>query len=78
MKIDKDALKESVIDTSIGLPINWLFAYLTLLLLYLFNITDLLMISIAQVTVLTILAIIRKYYVRVYFGGKNESTKLRN
>ena len=53
MKIDKDALKESVIDTSIALPINWLFAYLTLLLLYLFKITDLLMISIAQVTVLT-------------------------
>ena len=78
MKIDKDALKESVVDTSIALPINWLFAYLTLLLLYLFNITDLFMISIAQVTVLTILAIIRKYYVRVYFGGKNESTKLRN
>ena len=78
MKIDKDALKESVVDTSIALPINWLFAYLTLLLLYLFNITDLLMISIAQVTVLTILAIIRKYYVRVYFGGKNESTKPRN
>tara|TARA_S200002703_G_scaffold151370_2_gene150674 strand:+ start:1970 stop:2206 length:237 start_codon:yes stop_codon:yes gene_type:complete len=78
MKIDKDALKESIIDTSIGLPINWLFAYLTLLLLYLFDITDILIISIAQVTVLTILAIIRKYCVRVYFGGKNESTKLRN
>ena len=70
-------MKEAIIDTTIGLPINWFFAYITIVVLMLFGINSALMISIAQVVVLTILALIRKYLVRIYFkqGEDYEDTK---
>tara|TARA_R100000773_G_C4219090_1_gene117628 strand:- start:588 stop:830 length:243 start_codon:yes stop_codon:yes gene_type:complete len=80
MKINKKALKEAVFDTALGLPINWFFAYIVILVLMLFGINSAFLISIAQVVVLTVLALIRKYMVRIYFkeGDEHENTKLRN
>ena len=70
MKINKKALHESIVDTGIGLPLNWIFAYLVLLMLNVFGVKDLLIISLTQVAVLTVIAIRRKYCVRVYYGSK--------
>jgi hypothetical protein len=68
---DKRALKESVSDTAIAIPLNvflnWVF--LTVFLAWGMSAFQ---ISIALTVVFTILAIIRKYYVRVWFK-KNES-----
>tara|TARA_X000001388_G_scaffold77263_1_gene77294 strand:+ start:1578 stop:1814 length:237 start_codon:yes stop_codon:yes gene_type:complete len=77
MKINKKAMKEAIFDTALGLPINWFFAYITIVVLMLFGINSALAISIAQVVVLTILALIRKYLVRIYFkqGDDYEDTK---
>tara|TARA_R100001224_G_C3949735_1_gene125271 strand:- start:296 stop:532 length:237 start_codon:yes stop_codon:yes gene_type:complete len=77
MKINKKAAKEAIFDTVLGLPINWFFAYITIVVLMLFGINSALAISIAQVVVLTILALIRKYLVRIYFkqGDDYEDTK---
>jgi ABC-type bacteriocin/lantibiotic exporter with double-glycine peptidase domain len=70
-------MREAIFDTALGLPINWFFAYITIVVLMLFGINSALMISIAQVVVLTILALIRKYLVRIYFkqGEDYEDTK---
>ena len=80
MKINKKAMRESIFDTALGLPINWFFAYITIVVLMLFEINSAFVISIVQVVVLTILAIIRKYLVRIYFkqGDAYENTKSRD
>ena len=77
MKINKKAMKEAIFDTALGLPINWFFAYITIVVLMLFGVNSAFYISVAQVIVLTILALIRKYLVRIYFreGENYEDTK---
>jgi|TARA_Y100000114_G_scaffold110850_1_gene104563 ABC-type bacteriocin/lantibiotic exporter with double-glycine peptidase domain len=77
MKINKKAMKEAIFDTALGLPINWFFAYITIVVLMLFGVNSAFYISVAQVVVLTILALIRKYLVRIYFreGEDYEDTK---
>ena len=77
MKINKKAMKEAIFDTALGLPINWFFAYITIVVLMLFGVYSAFYISVAQVIVLTILALIRKYLVRIYFreGEDYEDTK---
>lgn len=77
MKIDKKALEEATLDTFIGLPINfclsWFIAYVVLSL----GIYNALIISLCQVVVLTIFAIIRKYIIRIKYkkGEKNVRRK---
>jgi ABC-type bacteriocin/lantibiotic exporter with double-glycine peptidase domain len=70
-------MKEAIFDTALGLPINWFFAYITIVVLMLFGVNSAFYISVAQVVVLTILALIRKYLVRIYFreGEDYEDTK---
>ena len=70
-------MKEAIFDTALGLPINWFFAYITIVVLMLFGVNSAFYISVAQVIVLTILALIRKYLVRIYFreGEDYEDTK---
>ena len=77
MKNNKKAMKEAIFDTALGLPINWFFAYITIVVLMLFGVNSAFYISVAQVVVLTILALIRKYLVRIYFreGEDYEDTK---
>ena len=77
MKINKKAMREAIFDTALGLPINWFFAYITIVVLMLFGVNSAFYISVAQVVVLTILALIRKYLVRIYFreGEDYEDTK---
>ena len=66
-KLDKASLKESMIDTSIALPIAWGMSYLTLILMYAFNISDAFIISLLQTIVLTVVSILRKYIIRTRF-----------
>ena len=66
-KLDKASLKESMIDTSIALPIAWGMSYLTLIFLYTLNISDAFIISLLQTIVLTIVSVLRKYIIRTKF-----------
>ena len=74
-KIDKKTLKESMADTAIAMPIAWVLSYTTLALMLTMGIVNALYISIVQTLVLTIVSVIRKYYVRIFFK-KNEILKM--
>lgn len=77
MQIDKASLKESVIDTSLALIINF---PLNMLLLYIANRTflpnleteqeEIFWTSVFLTIVFTLVAITRKYFVRGYFKAK--------
>lgn len=75
MKIDKLALKESVVDTLIGAVFNFPLSWLTITLVLLFTQNSFLL-SLSQLIVLSIIAIIRRYYVRVYFDKQNKRNGL--
>jgi len=72
IKIDKAAMKEAVVDTLTGtlinLPLVWLVLFLLLMVTH-----NSFLISLAQASVLTVVAIVRKYYIRVWFkkNGKD-------
>ena len=71
-KLDKEAMKEAVVDTLTGtlinLPLVWLVLFLLLMVTH-----NSFLISLAQASVLTVVAIVRKYYIRVWFkkNGKD-------
>jgi len=75
MKIDKLALKESIVDTLIGAVFNFPLSWLTITLVLLFTQNSFLL-SLSQLIVLSIIAIIRRYYVRVYFDKQNKRNGL--
>jgi|TARA_E500000178_G_C16459979_1_gene503947 hypothetical protein len=69
MKIDKDALKESVTDTILGAAFNFPLSWATIAVTLVFT-QDALTITVIQLMVLTFAAIIRRYYTRLYFKNK--------
>jgi len=75
MKIDRPALKEAVFDTLLGAVFNFPLSWLTITLVLLFTQNSFL-ISFSQLIVLSIIAIIRRYYVRVYFDKQNKRNGL--
>lgn len=72
MKIDKDALKESVTDTILGAAFNFPLSWATIAVTLVFT-QDALTITVIQLMVLTFAAIIRRYYTRLYFKNKDDS-----
>ncbi len=72
MKIDKDALKESVTDTILGAAFNFPLSWATIAITLVFT-QDALTITVIQLMVLTFAAIIRRYYTRLYFKNKDDS-----
>ena len=72
-KVDKDALRESVTDTILGAAFNFPLSRLTIAVLLMFT-TNALTITVVQLIVLTIAAIIRRYYTRLYFKNKEGET----
>lgn len=66
IKLDKHALKESLFDTFLGLAINFPIVWLVLSICLMFT-HNAFIISVAQATVLTVVALIRRYYTRIYF-----------
>ena len=62
------AFRESVVDTAIGLPINVLVNW-ALLSIGLYLKMDAFLLSCMMTTVFTVLAIARKYFVRLYYQG---------
>ena len=66
MKIDKLALKESLSDVAVGVVIALPLSFFVLNMCNYFNVS-LLATSITQTTVFTLVAIIRKYCVRIVF-----------
>jgi len=66
MKTDKPALKEAIVDTMLGAMINFPLSWLTIYLVLIFT-TNSFIISLSQLIILSLLAIIRRYYIRVYF-----------
>ena len=75
MKIDKPAMKESIADTLLGAVFNFPLSWLTITLVLLFT-QNSFIISLSQLIVLSTLAIIRRYYTRVYFDKKNKRNGL--
>ena len=69
MKIDKDALQESVTDTILGAAFNFPLSWATIAVTLVFT-QDALTITVIQLMVLTFAAIIRRYYTRLYFKNK--------
>ena len=77
-KIDKKAVLESVTDTAVGFVINFPLSWGVLVFMLYFT-QDALYISLVQVAVLTVVAIVRKYVTRIYFKGltyKDERKRL--
>ena len=75
MKINKRTLKESMTDTAIAMPIAWATSYMSLVLMISFGIKDALIISAVQTLILTIVSVIRKYYVRTIFSKRDNLMK---
>jgi|TARA_R110000796_G_scaffold37909_2_gene95811 hypothetical protein len=75
MKINKDALKESITDTTLGAIVNFPLSWLTITIVLHFTHNSFI-ISLSQLIVLSILAIIRRYYTRVYFDKRNKRNGL--
>tara|TARA_Y100000816_G_C25883607_1_gene461044 strand:- start:467 stop:748 length:282 start_codon:yes stop_codon:yes gene_type:complete len=74
-KLDKKNLRESVTDTAIAMPIAWILSYSTLALMLAMGVVNAFYISIIQTLVLTIVSIIRKYWIRSIFK-KNDILKM--
>ena len=68
-KLDKPALKESMGDTFMGTAINLPLVWLVLTICLMFT-ENALIISIAQASLLTVVAIIRRYCTRMWFKGR--------
>ena len=72
INLDKKALKEAMVDTFTGtlinLPLVWLVLFLCLMVTH-----NSFLISLAQASVLTIVAIVRKYYIRVWFKKREKA-----
>ena len=69
MKIDKDSMEEAVNDVGIGLVLSFPISY-GLLKLCSYLEVSLVATSIIQVSVFTLVAVVRKYMVRVYYKEK--------
>ena len=79
MNIDKKALYEATVDTTLALPINWFLSFFVLQILLWLDFQSAFFLSLIQVIVLTIFSVIRKYFIRVNFKRRAyENTKLRN
>ena len=65
--IRKKALKESVFDTLLALPLNFLISYLSISLLFFLGIQGPFYFTILQTLILTFTSIIRKFLVRTFF-----------
>tara|TARA_B100000780_G_C21094809_1_gene441448 strand:- start:1011 stop:1238 length:228 start_codon:yes stop_codon:yes gene_type:complete len=71
MKINKEALRESIADTLLGAVFNFPLSWLTITILLVFTHNSFI-ISLSQLIVLSALAIVRRYYTRVYFDKHNK------
>jgi len=71
-KLDKPALKESMADTFMGTAINLPLVWLVLTVCLMFT-ENALIISIAQASLLTVVAIIRRYCTRMWFKGREKN-----
>ena len=75
MKLDRNALKEASVDTLLGAMVNFPLSWLTLSMVLVFT-TNSFILSLSQLVILSILAIIRRYYTRVYFQDRNKRKKI--
>ena len=75
MKLDWPSFKEACIDTFLGLPINWALSYVVLATMLFLAFDSAFIISATQVAVLTVFAIIRKYFIRTHYKRINESVQ---
>ena len=71
MKLDRNALKEAATDTLLGALVNFPLSWLTLSIVLVFTANSFIL-SLSQLIILSFLAIIRRYYTRVYFQDRNQ------
>jgi len=75
MKLDRNALKEAFVNKILGDKVNFPVSWLTLSIVLVFT-TNSFILSLSQLIILSILAIIRRYYTRVYFQDRNKRKKI--
>ena len=78
MRINKPALRESLADTALALPIAWSLSYISLLVLMSMGVENAFTLSIFQTMILTIASVTRKYYIRNHFSKRNELKILKS
>lgn len=76
-KIDRKTLKESMTDTAIAMPIAWITSYGVLALLMNLGMGNAFFISAIQTLVLTIVSVIRKYFIRSAFKNAEGASSNR-
>ena len=74
MLLNREAFKESFSDTILGTLVNFPLNY-AMILFCLWLEMDALMMTIFMTSILFILAVARKYYVRIYFDRRNKCLK---
>lgn len=70
MMLNKPALKESFSDTLLATPLNVILNYILISLCLSLNMTAEMM-TLSITAVLFIIAVVRKYYVRIWFSRRN-------
>ena len=78
MRINKLALRESLADTALALPIAWGLSYISLLVLMSMGIENAFTLSIFQTMILTVASVTRKYCIRNHFSKRNELKILKS
>tara|TARA_B100001248_G_C27386410_1_gene459910 strand:- start:906 stop:1145 length:240 start_codon:yes stop_codon:yes gene_type:complete len=78
MNLNKLALKESIADTALAMPIAWGLSYLSLLVLMSMGVENAFTLSIFQTMILTVASVTRKYYIRNHFSKRNELKILKS
>ena len=78
MNLNKLALKESIADTALAMPIAWGLSYLSLLVLMSMGVENALTLSIFQTMILTVASVTRKYCIRNHFSKRKELKILKS
>ena len=78
MNLNKLALKESIADTALAMPIAWGLSYLSLLVLMSMGVENAFTLSIFQTMILTVASVTRKYCIRNHFSKRNELKILKS
>lgn len=73
LSINRKALRESLLDTSLAMPIAWILSYLSLTIFIQLGVSGAFLLSIFQTVILTAASVTRKYFIRIAFQKRTIS-----
>lgn len=71
IKNKKAAFKESLVDSFLGLPLNFLISYLLLFFFVKSGVNDIIYFSVGQSILLLFFSVLRKFIIRIKFSSDN-------